>query len=212
MFGLREIVFIVPAFVETRDKFMLEVGEVFEVLGMAFEKLRTLRRYASEGAPVIETTEAFEGLYGHLWRAHHDRFPTAMSVLGLDIGFLYGNDRKFETGARRLLARHPELAELVELMGRDRLDFQTRFADYRNKYLEHRKGRANVQLRDELHRLESAELVFENVWQAMEEYVVLYAKAHIPPGIQIIEIPEHERDPARPTRFQLAMELPRITE
>src|SRR5688572_14882027 len=72
MLGLREIVFVVPSFVETRERFMLEIGEVFEVLGMAFEKLRTLRGYAAEGTPVIETNEAFEALYGHLWRAHHD--------------------------------------------------------------------------------------------------------------------------------------------
>ncbi len=208
MLGLPEIVFVVPAFVDTREKFLLEIGEVFEVLGMAFEKLRTLRRYGAEGAPVIETNEAFEALYGHLWRAHHDRFPSAMRVLGLDIDFLYGNDKKFERGARRLLAQRPELGDLVELMRRDRAEFESRFAAYRNKYLEHRKGRANLQLRDEFHRLESAELMFENVWQAMEDYVVLCAKVHMPPGIQVIEIPENERDPARPMRFRLAMELP----
>lgn len=206
MLGLREIVFVVPAFANSREDFMLEVGEVFEVLGMAFEKLRTLRRYATEDASVIDTTGAYEALYGHLWRAHHDRFPTAMSVLGLDIGSLYANDQKFETRAMRLLARRPKLADLVDLMRRDRAEFQSRFADYRNKYLEHRKGRASLELRDEFHLLASAELTFDNVWQAIEDYVVLFAKVSMPPGFHVIEIPDEERDPTRPTRFRLAIE------
>lgn len=57
----------------------------------------------------------------------------------------------------------------------------------------------------EFHRLDSAENMFENVWQAIEDYVVLYVIATLPPAIQLVEIPEGERDPGRPTRFRFAL-------
>jgi hypothetical protein len=47
--------------------------------------------------------------------------------------------------------------------------------------------------------------MFENVWQAIEEYVALYVIANLPPGIQLIEVPDDQRDPSRPTRFRFAL-------
>lgn len=47
--------------------------------------------------------------------------------------------------------------------------------------------------------------MFENVWQAMEDYVVLYVIANLPPAIRLVEIPEELRDSSRPTRFQLEL-------
>ncbi len=206
MLGLQELVFMVPAFVETRDDFMNELGEVFESLGMAFEELRTLRKRVAEGASVLALTKSYETLYGHLWQAYRDRFPAVMRALGLDIGFTHKNDAQFEKGATRLLARRPELADLVDLMRRDRADFQNRLAEYRNTYLEHRKRRVDPKLLADFHHPGSAENTFENVWRAIEDYVVLYVIANLPPAIHAVEIPEEERDPTRPTRFRFAIE------
>jgi hypothetical protein len=206
MLGLQELVFVVPAFAETHQDFMNELGEVFEALGMAFEELRALRKLVAEGAPVIEVTKTYETLYGHLWRAFRDRFPPAMKALGLDLGFTYKNDKQFEKGAAGLLARRPELSDLVDLMRRDRADFQNRLAEYRNRYLEHRKRRVDPNLLADFHHPGSAKNTFENVWQAIEDHVVLYVIANLPPGFHVVEIPEEERDPTRPTRFRVAVE------
>jgi hypothetical protein len=43
------------------------------------------------------------------------------------------------------------------------------------------------------------------VWQAMEDYVAMYVAANLPPALQLIEIPEEQRDPERPTRFQFVL-------
>lgn len=206
MLGLQELVFAVPAFAETRQDFMNELGEVFEALGMAFQELRTLATKLADGAPALEVTQSYETLYGHLWRAHRDRFPAAMRALGLDIGFYHRKDAEFERGATRLRAARSELADLVDLMGRDRADFQNRLAEYRNKYLEHRRRRVDPKLLADFHHPGSALNTFENVWHAMEDYVVLYVKANLPPGFHVVEIPDEERDPTRPTRFRLAVE------
>lgn len=206
MIGLPELIGAIPAFARLRTEFTNELGEVFESLGMAFAEMRTLRRQAGEGASVIDSTRAYETLYGHLWRAFNDRFPSVMKVLGLDIGFTYKKDPQFEKAARRLLARRPELADLVGLMRRDRADFQNRLAEYRNTYLEHRSRRIDPRLLADFHHPGSAENMFENVWQAIEDYVVLYTSANLPRGLHVAEIPEDQRDATRPTRFVLAVE------
>lgn len=206
MLGLPELVFAVPAFVDTRDEFRNELGEVFESLGMAFQELRKLPMKLTEEMPVLELTQSYETIYTHLWRAHHDRFPAAMQALGLSISFYHRKDTEFERGAARLLAARPELFDLVDLMRRDRDDFQNRFAEYRNKYLEHRKRRPDPKLLADFHHPGSTAVTFENVWHAMEDYVVLYAKANLPSGLHLVEIPEEERDATRPLRFRLAVE------
>lgn len=201
MIGLPELVLAIPAFGATRDEFVNELGEVFDSLGMAFEELRELRRRVAEGAPALDLARSYANLYGLLWQAYKDRFPKAMKHLTVDIGFLFQSEVNFERCAAALVEERPELRDVVELMRRDRRDFQNGLAFYRNRYLEHRKQQVDLRLLQTFHRLDSAESMFENVWQAIEDYVVLTVIAHLPPGLAIVEIPEAERDPARPTRF-----------
>jgi hypothetical protein len=209
MLGLRELVYAVPAFGATRDDFVNELGEVFESLGMAFEELRGLRERLAEGAPALDVERSYSSFYGYLWKAYKDRFQVAMRTLGLDIGFLFQKDSLFEARAAELVGGQPELGDLIALMRRDRTDFQKALADYRNKYLEHRRGDPDPRLLGSFHRLDSAETAFENVWQAIEDYVALYVIANLPPFIEVVEVPEHERDPARPTRFKfVVLDLP----
>src|SRR5712691_9694830 len=206
MLGLQELVYAVPAFGATRDAFMNELVEVFESLGMAFEELRALRNQVAEGgAPVLDVARSYASLYGYLWQAYKDRFQAAMNALGFGVGFLFQNDANFEKRAAELVAARPELADIVDLMRRDRADFQNRLAEYRNTHLEHRDEQPDPKMLAAFHRLDSAETMFENVWQAIEDYVVLYVIANLPPQLQVVEIPEEQRDPSRPTRFRFAL-------
>lgn len=202
MLGLPELVYAVPAFGSTRDDFMGKLGEVFESLGMAFEALRDLRAWTAAGAAALDIERTYESFYGHLWRAYKDRFQRAMRILGLDIGFLFQNDANFEAAARALVEDRAELHDLVTLMHRDRAEFKKALSYYRNTYLEHRVSEPDPRLVAAFHRLDSAENMFENVWQAIEDYVALYVIANLPPFIQVVEVPEGERNAARPTRFQ----------
>jgi hypothetical protein len=68
-------------------------------------------------------------------------------------------------GAAKLLEHHPELGDLVEMMRRDRADFQWRLGEYRNDYIEHRKD-VDPKLVEALHRPDMAQVMFDNVWQA----------------------------------------------
>ena len=200
MLGLPELVNAVPAFVATREAFANEIGEVFYALSAAFNTLRELRTLVVENAPASNIEKAYSNLYGHLWQAHKSRFQTAMNALGVNIGFLFQKNADFEKVAAKLLAKRPELADLVSSMRHDRAAFQVSLADYRN-WVAHRTKHIDPAVLATFHSLDFAEQMFDNVWQAMERYVVLLVVVSIPAGLQVIEIPESQRDPARPTRY-----------
>lgn len=204
MIGVRELVFAVPAFGRTRDDFMEEFAQGFESLGMAFEEVRDLQRRSAAGAPALDLNRSYANLYGLLWQAYKDRFQKAMKALGVDIGFLFQNNAKFEKGAAALVEGNPKLTDLVDLMRNDRAEFQQALAAYRNDYLEHRAAQIDPRL-GAFHRLDSAETTFRNVWQAIEDYVAITVKAHLPPSLLLDEIPESERDPARQVRFRFVL-------
>ena len=205
MMGLPRLVNAVPAFASRRDAFQTVLGETHEALGMAFNDLREIQRLVQdENVPALDRTKAYENLYGHLWQAYKDRFQKLMRALGYDIGFLFQKDAIFEKGAAEFLEQHPKLADLVEMMRRDRADFQKRLGEYRNDYLEHRKD-FDPKLVEALHRPDVAEAMFDNVWQAIEDNVALLVQSLLPPQFQLSEIPEAERDPGAPERFQFAM-------
>jgi len=203
--GLPRIVKAVPAFASRREEFQAALGETYEALGMAFNDLGQIKRLAADqNAPVLDRTKAYENFYGHLWQAHKDRFQKLMRALGYDVGFLFQKDAKFEEGAAAFLVQHPELADLVEMMRRDRGDFQKRLGEYRNDYVEHRKE-FDPKLVEALHRADVAEVMFDNVWHAIEDNVALIVRALLPPQFQLVEIPEANRDRGAPERFQFAV-------
>jgi hypothetical protein len=196
----------VPAFGETRDAFHLAQGEVFETLGMAFHSLGKLRDSIAKDAPVLEIEEGYAAVYGYLWQAYKDRFQKALLALGFDFGFFWDKDAKFEKGAEAMVAAHPELASLIDLMRHYRSTFHNALGYYRNTYLEHRDAaKVDPRMLVSFHRLDAAEATFTNVWRAIEAIVAELVATHLPDGFSLVEIPEVQRDPARPERFRIAV-------
>lgn len=207
MIGLPELV---QPFPEQHESFMGALGELFDALGKAFEALRKVQAQAGKPSATLAAENVYETLYGHLWRAYKDRFPPTLQTIGLHVGFLFRKDATFEKHVSQLLEERPQLEDLVGLMRADRQQFQSGLGAYRNLYLEHREHPVDQRALAVFHRADSAATMFDNVWEAIEDYVVLYTKAHMPPTIQLGEIPEADRNPARPTRFQFALlNLPR---
>jgi hypothetical protein len=189
--------------VPNRDEVKEAIGAVFEALTAAFNDLRTLRDLVSRGdTPATEITAAYSGFYVHLWRAYKDRFQNSVPpVLGYDIGFLWGSDKTFESGATAFAAAHPEVdAGLLEMMRTDRRKWQNDLALFRNEHLEHQRP-VDRELLARFYRSDSAETAFENVWHAIEDITVQLLVPYLPPGIALVEIPEDERDPVVPRRF-----------
>ena len=138
-----------------------------------------------------------------MWQAYKDRFQKALRALGVDFGFYWDNDSKFEKGAEALLAEQPQFAQLVDLMRDYRENFHNALGYYRNTYLEHRQTDVDPRMLQSFHRLEAAEDTFEKVWRAVEAIVAAIVVAHLPDPLVLVEIAEEERDPARPERFRV---------
>lgn len=194
----------VPAFGATRGAFHLAQGDVFESLGMAFQVLGKLREQVATGALALELAESYASLYGYLWQAYKDRFQNALLALGVDFGFYWDKESKFEKGAEAVLAEKPDLAQLLGLMRHYRENFHNALGHYRNTYLEHREADVDQRMLESFHRLEAAEDTFERVWRAIEAIVAGIVVAHLPNPLVLIEIPEEERDPGRPERFRVS--------
>ena len=179
------------------------VGSVFEALAEAFNDLRALRELdAREKVPVTERDAAFSAFYRHLWTAYKDRFQNGVPpVLGYKIGFLFASDRDFEAVAAKFLRKHPELdPAFVTMLGDERRSWQSALARFRNDHLEHRK-KLDPLFVAPFYTLATAELAFENVWQAIEDITVQLLVPYLPPGISLVEIPEAHRDAGFPKRF-----------
>lgn len=189
--------------VPNRDEVKEAIAVVFEALTAAFNDLRTLRELVSRGdTPATEITAAYSGFYVHLWRAYKDRFQRSVPpALGYDIGFLWGNEATFETGATAFAAAHPEVdAGLIEMMRNDRREWQNDLALFRNEHLEHQRP-VDRELLVRFYRPDSAATAFDNVWQAIEDITVQLLVPCLPAGVELVEIPDDERDPVVPRRF-----------
>jgi len=201
MLGLLNVLDVTT--VPNRDEVKEGLGVVFQALAEAFNDLRSLRELMSRSdSPATELQAAYSSFYVHLWRAYKDRFQKSVPpALGYDVGFLWANDKTFEAGAATFLAAHPAVGTgLVEMLGNDRREWQNDLATFRNEHLEHQQP-VDPALLATFYRLDSAETAFENVWQAIEDITAQLLSAHFPPGIELVEIPENERDPIVPRRF-----------
>lgn len=198
--------------VSNRDDVKEGIASVFEALAEAFNHLRSLRELVGRSdTPATEIGAAYSSFYVHLWRAYKDRFQKSVPpALGYDIGFLWGSDNTFEEGAAAFLTAHPEVdAGLLELLRNDRREWQNDLAIFRNEHLEHQRP-VDPALLATFYRPDSAETSFENVWQAIEDITVQMLRPHLAAGVELVEIPEDERDPVVPRRF--GFHVPGLTD
>jgi hypothetical protein len=188
------------------------LGDVFYALSDAFNDLRRLRDLHAKSAPRSEIEGAFSSFYVHLWRAYKDRFQRFVRTLGFDIGFLWMKAKDFNAIAPKFLAKHPELDEtFLKMLADERRSWQDPFAVIRNDHLEHRKP-LPPEFVAAFYTLEQAELVFSNVWEAMEDIAVVLLQTMIAAPFVVREIPANERDPSIPKRFGFAILDPPVED
>jgi hypothetical protein len=176
-----------------------------ECLFPAFVSLRELRKVASDNeAPTLTKIKNFDDMCKSLWSAYKDRMSTVVKLMGYDIGFLFQKTSLFQKGCDEFLKAHAEVnSELVAHMERQRLAWQNKLAQFRNDYLEHQTlKRQDV---TSFYSLQHAEILFENVWVAIEEMLVILMAANLPQMFRIRDIPESERQPNLPKRFGWAL-------
>lgn len=148
--------------------------------------------------PTFDQQAEYVAFYNSVWWAYKDRFQLFMKELGFDIGFVFQDDKNFEKGAKRFADAHPNAADFVEVARTDRRLWQNQLALHRNVL--HSGDR-----RGEKHDLDNpadARLIFNNVWQAIEEDFAYFGGKVMDDAWTLVEVPEDQRDKTIPVRFK----------
>jgi hypothetical protein len=124
-----------------------------------------------------------------------------------EIGFLFQTASKFEKGAKKFLNQHPAVnKELINFLREQRAEWQSILGHIRNDYLEHRKiGWDHVRF---FYCIPRAEMFFESAWNTASDILTVLIVSKFPEVFGIVEIPEAQRNPEYPNRFEFILKLP----
>lgn len=190
---------------EIKNKAKQQIYDTFEELSHAFLSLREITDFADGRKEVllINQKKAYVDLYGYCWKSYKDRMPKILKALEIEIGFLFQKDTNFVKGSEEFKQKYPAIGEeFVKMVRNDRKTWQVTVANVRNNYIDHKKddGGSNEKM-DYYFNPKTANLVFENCWQAIEDIVVMCLTTKLVPGIKIGLIPENEIDKKFPKKF-----------
>ena len=174
---------------------------LLEGLMPAFEHLKKIRNSIASPLPELNRRQLYEDFARVLWHAYKDLFYKAVLLTGFEIGFVFKKEADFEKELAKFMDKAPSLIlDVPEFVRQQRANWQQGLAGYRNDYLEHRK----VDFADvaSYYQPRTAEMLFEHVWRTMYELFPPFVEARFTPMCSIMEIPEQERDQARPRRWR----------
>lgn len=206
-FGTEEA-FVVRAWIQIKDilKHMNPVNadesdfrldRVVEQLNIARIHLGRIEDKAFHQQPTFDQQAEYVAFYNSVWWAYKDRFQLFMKELGFDIGFLFQNDKKFEAGLKKFLEDHPNATQFANVARDDRISWQNTLATHRNNM--HTGDRRNE--KHDMDNPKDARIVFDNVWQAIEENFAYLGEEVMSEGWTIAHVPEDQRDKTVPKRF-----------
>ena len=175
-------------------------------LSEAFGILIEIRKLTADpDATLIDLSRNYTSFYSLLWAAYKDRWQTAMKLLDFDMSFLFIADAPFETKWLEFEKAHPtlDLQGLKQMAIDDRTGWQKRLQDYRNLEIEHRTGDQRV---EDYENLMASEILFDNVWRAMEDWAIHAIGESVKPPMFIFMIPKNERNSANPQKYKLGFD------
>lgn len=166
----------------------------------AYEHLRLIRAFNEKQIPVLNRRQQFEDFTSALWRAYKTLTPKAAKLLEFDIGFLFQDSSKFESGAAAFSAAHPDRATVTEYLRIQRANWQDALGRFRNEFIEHRGAEREEFAK--FYELQTAESLFSAVWRTIADLLPAFIDANLIGIAGIEEIPLDERDPKIPRRFR----------
>jgi len=154
--------------------------------------------------PELDRQKDYYDLHNHLWAAYKDRMPLVFKNSKFDVGFIFQKDANFETGLKKLKKDFPILTDdFCRTVAEDRNTWQKDMAMIRNDYIQHKKIESEVA--EIFFTLENSEIIFQNIWLAIEQIILNFLVLEFPSSLKIIEIPKSQRDPTMPKKYQIAI-------
>ena len=190
---------------EQRDRVMTAVGDVLtDGLLPAFEHLKSIR-IATSQATERDRMQPYEDFTRTLWHAYKDLTQRAAGSIGLDVGFIWQNQVKFEKGLTEFETNHSLSVTLwfVDYLRAQR-GWQEELRLFRNEYLEHRNDAIDPIRFVGNYEPDWADEMFAKVWNTSFYIILLALVRKLPPHLMAAEIPRADRNPDYPSRFRLA--------
>lgn len=181
-----------------KNEIEFRFDRVVEQLDIARVHLGRIEGKNFHKLPTFDQQAEYVAFYNSIWWAYKDRFQLFMKELGFDIGFIFQDDKKFEKGATKFVKDHPNATEFIEVARTDRKLWQNMLASHRNAL--HSGDR-----RGETHDPDNpkdARMIFDNVWQAIEEDFAYLGEKVMDEGWTLVHVPEEQRDETIPVRFK----------
>jgi len=168
------------------------VSVVMDGLVPAFLDLRQIRMSVGKKIPIINREEPYGNMARKLWKAYKPLTEKAALAMGFKIGFLYSNDKSFNTGLEEFRKQNPELRGGFEkFLEHSRTSWQNDLADFRNKWLEHPVG--NRKQFDRFYAAPYAESLFYAVWKTIADLLPALLELKLIHGSKLVE--QHHDDP-----------------
>lgn len=180
------------------DEIDFRFDRVVEQLDIARVHLARIEDKNFHKLPTFDQQAEYVAFYNSIWWAYKDRFQLFIKELGFDIGFIFQDEKKFENGAAKFVEAHPNAAEFTEIARNDRKLWQNQLATHRNTL--HSGDRRNE--KHDSDNPTDARMIFDNVWQAIEEHFLYLSEKVMDEAWTIVQIPEEQRDKDVPVHYQ----------
>ncbi len=141
--------------------------------------------------------------------------------MGCNISFIRKKkDAEFEKAAKKTMARNPTTKPLIDMLRKDRTAWFKYFTGLRDAF-EHEtlpplsvqysgelgKMRAHLPTIDNVHLTDLTSKVWKNLFEFIEDVVVLLFSLRLSPPLKVVVIPEERRDQAMPIKYVLSADL-----
>lgn len=181
-----------------------QIFEIFQELSHAFISLRDINEMESGKKEIllVNQKKTYQDFYGYCWTSYKDRMPKLIQILGIDVGFIFGNEKTFKVGSEKFKKIYPEIGEeFIRMVSNDRASWQNTVSKIRNKYIEHKKDNVSDDAMKTYFNQKAAQLIFVNCWQSIEDIVVMCMSTKLFNGIKVGLIPDKEIDNSCPKKF-----------
>lgn len=177
--------------------------DLFDSLSLTFISLRTIETMINDkNTPSLTLTKEYHNFYNNVWTTLKDRFQKCITELNMDIGFIFQEDSKFDIGLNKFTEKYSINDSDKNEIIRDRV-WINKLSILRNNYLQHKK--ISKEIENDFFDIETAKTYFHNTWTFIEDLSLIAMEQHLPKFAKFQEIPEADRDPAVPKRFQIVL-------
>jgi hypothetical protein len=163
---------------------------VLEGFTPAFIHLRNaMVMSAQPNAPILNLRTEYNAFYSALWTAYHHKFADLAREMGYRINFLFSeSEEKFASQSKQFGEQHSIGPDVIAQLGKDRIEWQNRLADIRNKVVQHAQIPADSV--PAIYEPANANAYFDNCWQAAEWFISILLGKHLPNSLEIAALPD----------------------